>query len=164
MQRPRMKLASASFCLYVTLTGCASVGSDSRAMSGSCSSSAEFHRDTVLSFYREGLIGRQPRSAFERYTSPDFIEHKPDVPGGTREATIVYLEQLIKDVPDPRWEVLRTASDGDLVFLHARFTPAAGAPAYAIADVFRIENCLIVEHWDVVAAPREQQPNPRSRF
>jgi predicted SnoaL-like aldol condensation-catalyzing enzyme len=118
----------------------------------------------VLSFYREGLIGRQPRSAFERYTSRGFVEHKPDVEGGTREATIAYLEQLIKDVPDPHWEILRTASDGDLVFLHARFTPAAGAPAYAVADVFRLDNCLIVEHWDVVGAPREQQPNPHSRF
>jgi predicted SnoaL-like aldol condensation-catalyzing enzyme len=118
----------------------------------------------VLSFYKEALIGRQPRSGFERYMSADFVEHKPDIAGGTREATVSYLEQLIKDVPDPRWEVLRTAAESDLVFLHATFTPEAGAPAYAVVDVFRLQNCLIVEHWDVVSAPREQKPNPHSRF
>ena len=35
------------------------------------------------------------------------------------------LRQLIKELPDARWEVLRTVAEGDLVFLHARFTPAA---------------------------------------
>jgi predicted SnoaL-like aldol condensation-catalyzing enzyme len=51
-----------------------------------------------------------------------------------------------------------------MVFLHARFTPAAGAPAYALADVFRVRNCRIAEHWDVVAPPPREQRNPHSRF
>lgn len=150
-------------CLFVALVGCASTDS-SPPSSAACNATAATNRDIVLSFYQEGLIGRQPRNAFERYTSPEFVEHKPDIEGGTREATIAYLEQLIKDVPDPRWEVIRTVSEGDLVFLHARFTPAPGAPAYAIADIFRLHDCMIVEHWDVVGAPREQPPNPNSRF
>jgi predicted SnoaL-like aldol condensation-catalyzing enzyme len=96
--------------------------------------------------------------------TPQFVEHKPDVPDGTREATASFLEQLIHSVPQPRWEVIRTVAEGDLVFLHGRFTPAAGAPAYAIADVFRLENCKIVEHWDVVASPPSEQRNPNPRF
>lgn len=164
MQIPRIAVGSAVLCICGAMAGCASVGLAPGVHAGSCRPSAQAHTETVLSFYREGLIGRQPRKAFERYASPDFVEHKPDVAGGTRETTIAYLEQLIRDVPDPRWEILRTASEGDLVFLHARFTPAAGAPAYAVADVFRLDDCLIVEHWDVVAAPREHQPNPHSRF
>jgi predicted SnoaL-like aldol condensation-catalyzing enzyme len=51
-----------------------------------------------------------------------------------------------------------------MVFLHARFTPAAGAPPYAIADIFRLKGCKIVEHWDVVAPPPKQQRNPHPRF
>jgi predicted SnoaL-like aldol condensation-catalyzing enzyme len=93
-----------------------------------------------------------------------FVEHKPDVPQGTREAAATFLEQLIANVPQPRWEVVRTIAEGNLVFLHGRFTPAAGAPAYAIADVFRLENCKIAEHWDVVAPPPKEQRNPNPRF
>jgi predicted SnoaL-like aldol condensation-catalyzing enzyme len=111
-----------------------------------------------------GLVERQPHAAFERYMSADFVEHKPDVPDGTREAVATYLAGLIKSVPEPRWEVLRTVAEGDLVFLHARFTPAKGAPPYAVADLFRLKNCQIVEHWDVVAGPPERQLNPRPRF
>ncbi len=124
------------------------------------------NRDVVVAFYTEALVSpeRDPRAAFERYMTPDFIEHKPDIPGGTREATASFLEGVIASVPQARWEIIRTIAEGDMVFLHARFTPAEGAPAYAIADVFRVEDCRIVEHWDVVAGPVEGAVNPHSRF
>ena len=99
-----------------------------------------------------------------RYMAPDFIEHKPDVPQGTREATATFLEQIIADVPQAKWEIIRTIAEGEMVFLHARFTPAAGAPAYALADIFRVRGCKIIEHWDVVAPPPKEQRNPNSRF
>jgi predicted SnoaL-like aldol condensation-catalyzing enzyme len=129
-----------------------------------CTGSAEDNRKVVLAFYSEALVGLEPRPAFERHMSADFIEHKPDVPEGTRAAAASFLDQLIANVPQPRWTVERTIAEGDLVFLHARFSPAAGAPEYAIADVFRLSNCKIVEHWDVVASPPEEQRNPNSRF
>jgi predicted SnoaL-like aldol condensation-catalyzing enzyme len=122
------------------------------------------NREVVLAFYREGLVGLQPRKAFERYVSPDFVEHKPDVEGGTREATILFLSDLMKGLPTARWEILRTIAEGDFVFLHARFVPAPGAPPYAIADVFRLQNGVIVEHWDAVGRPPEAQRNPHPRF
>lgn len=122
------------------------------------------NKQLVLDFYNEALVELHPRSAFERYASADFIEHKPDVPGGTREATITFLESLIAQMPQPHWEILRTVAEGDLVFLHVRFSPAEGALPYAIADLFRISNGRIVEHWDVVSAPPKEQPNPHSRF
>jgi predicted SnoaL-like aldol condensation-catalyzing enzyme len=118
----------------------------------------------VLSFYNEGLVGRRPEAAFMRYMAPDFVEHKPEVPNGTREATAAFLSQLIAEVPGARWEIVRTIAEEDMVFLHARFTPATGAPAYALADIFRVKDCKIVEHWDVVAAPPKEQRNPNSRF
>jgi predicted SnoaL-like aldol condensation-catalyzing enzyme len=124
----------------------------------------EQNRRIVLAFYEEGLVNRQPRAAFERYASEDFIEHKPDVAGGTREATIAFLEGLIKEVPKPTWHVIRTVAEGDLVFLHASFTPSDGAPPFAVADVFRLREGKIVEHWDIVAPPVKEQLNPNSRF
>lgn len=122
------------------------------------------NRPVALAFYEEALVGLRPRAAFDRYVTDDFIEHKPDVPEGTKAAAVAFLEGLIREVPQPKWEIVRTISEGDLVFLHARFSPAAGAPHYAIADVFRLKDCKIVEHWDVVAPPPKQSRNPHSRF
>lgn len=124
----------------------------------------EENRRIVMAFYEDALIKLQPRAAFERYASEDFVEHKPDVPEGTRTATIVFLEGLIKEMPKPTWKILRTVAEGDLVVMHASFTPADGAPPYAIADIFRLRNGKIAEHWDVVAPPPKEQVNPNSRF
>ena len=121
-------------------------------------------RRLVSDFYRQALIEKQPKAAFERYMAPDFVEHKPDIPGGTREATAEFLGGIIRDVPTARWEILRVIADGDLVALHARFTPAPGAGEYALADFFRVKDCKIVEHWDVVAGPVKDAVNPNSRF
>jgi predicted SnoaL-like aldol condensation-catalyzing enzyme len=129
-----------------------------------CKPSAATNRQIVADFYRQALIEKQPVPAFERHMASDFVEHKPDVPHGTRDATAAYLGEMIKSMPDPKWEVLRIVAEGDLVALHARFTPAPQAPHYAIADFFRLKDCKIVEHWDAVAGPPENSRNPQPRF
>jgi predicted SnoaL-like aldol condensation-catalyzing enzyme len=147
----------------LSLSGCVTTDA-TLAASTKCDGSTEANRQVVLAFYKEGLVGREPSQAFLRYMSPNFVEHKPDVPKGTREAAAGFLAQIMADVPEARWEIIRTIAEGDMVFLHARFTPAPGAPAYALADIFRLRDCKIIEHWDVVAAPPKEQRNPNSRF
>ena len=149
-------------CLLVS--ACSHAGASRNTSGAACTPSAEGDRALVLDFYRQALVERQPRGAFERYMTPDFVEHKPDIPQGTREQTIVFLEGIIKDIPDARWEILRSAAQDGLVFVHVRFTPAPGAPEYALADVFRVADCRIVEHWDVVGPPSKDAPNPNPRF
>ena len=127
-------------------------------------SASEDNRDVVLAFYNEALVRRSPRTAFIRFMSPDFIEHKPDIEGGTRSQATEFLASLMENLPGASWEVVRTVAEGNLVVLHACFTPSPGAPAYAIADFFRVQHGLIVEHWDVVAGPPSDQRNPNSRF
>lgn len=134
------------------------------AAAAACSPTPAAHRQIVESFYRQALIDKQPKQAFETYVAADFVEHKPDVAQPGREAVASFLDELIKSLPQANWEVLRLIADGDLVALHARFTPATGAPPYAIADFFRLKGCKIVEHWDVVAGPPKEQRNPNSRF
>lgn len=129
-----------------------------------CQPSAAATRELVEDFYTQALIAKQPKAAFEVYVAPDFVEHKPDIARPTREGAADFLGGIIRDIPTARWEVLRVIADGDLVALHARFTPAPGAPAYAIADFFRVKDCKIAEHWDVVAGPPKEQANPKPRF
>jgi len=135
-----------------------------RAAPEPCRDTAESSRKLVISFYTKALIEKQPRAAFEQYTSTNFVEHKPDVPNGERAAIAKFLEDVINGLPNARWEILRTVAEKEFVFLHARFTPVPGTPPYAIADLFRVKNCTIVEHWDVVEPPRAGQPNPISKF
>lgn len=145
------------------LAGCAG-SQPQESVPVSCVGSAPVNREVVLSFYRMGLIGRRPRDAFEQFATAGMVEHKADVPEGTRASVVKYLEELMAELPAAQWDVLRVAAEGDLVFLHAKFVPAPGADAYAIVDVFRLQGCKIVEHWDIVSPPPKHQSNPNSRF
>ena len=106
-------------------------------------SQSEQNRNVVLEFYRVGLMGKRPVEAFTRFMASDFVEHKPDVSDPSREGAAAYLAELMHELPDAMWELVRTIAEDDHVFLHARFVPAPGAPAYAIADIFRLRNGLI---------------------
>ena len=118
----------------------------------------------VLAFYKLALQDMQPALAFQRYAAADFVEHSQDSAGGDTKATVVFLQQLIARSPHPRWEVIRTIAEGDLVFLHARYTAAPGAPEIAVAEIFRVRNGKLVEHWDVISPPPDKVTNPNSRF
>lgn len=121
-------------------------------------------KTVVLAFYKLALQDFKPAEAFARYATPDFIEHSADTAGGTAHATVAFLEDLIKKFPEPKWEIVRTIAEGDLVFLHVRVTPSPNAPPIAVAEVFRVRAGKIVEHWDVIQHAPEQPVNPRSMF
>ena len=56
-------------------------------------------REVVLEFYKLALEQFDPKDAFERYATPDFVEHSADIAGGTRQAAIVFLKGLIRSFP-----------------------------------------------------------------
>jgi predicted SnoaL-like aldol condensation-catalyzing enzyme len=134
------------------------------ASTGACETTAAGSRSLVERFYTTALIDRNPAEAFSRDVAPEFIEHKPDVATGDRAGATAFLSGLIAELPNARWEIIRVTGDAELVAVHARFVPAKGAPAYAIADFFRVKDCRIVEHWDVVAGPPAKPVNQHSRF
>ena len=152
------------FLIGALLLGSASTAAAHAEAEARCIPGSNTSRAIVRDFYQLALVDQHPAQAFQRYVAADFVEHKPDQAQPTRDGIAAYLEGMIKAMPGARWEMLRVVADGDMVALHARFTPAPGAPAYAIADFFRVQDCKIIEHWDVVSPPPKEQLNPNSRF
>jgi len=118
----------------------------------------------VLAFYKLALTDFKPKEAFAEYVAPDFIEHSADSPSGTAQSTVDFLTQLIKTSPQPKWEVVRAIAEGDMVFLHVRFTPAAGASPIIVGEIFRVRNGRIAEHWDIIQHSPEHPVNQNSLF
>lgn len=157
-------MRSASFPICVAMICGLMPSTPIRAAPARCHSSPAANKAVVLKFYALALEDLKVRKAFDRYADPSFVEHSEDTPGGTVAGTIAFLERLIARFPHRRWEVVRSAADGDLVFLHVRFTPQPDNPATAISEIFRLKNCRLVEHWDVIARPPDKVVNPNSRF
>jgi predicted SnoaL-like aldol condensation-catalyzing enzyme len=96
--------------------------------------------ETVWNRGATGLIGA--------YVAEDLVQHNPDLPDG-RAALAGLIDTLRGRMPGMRFDVRRTAAEGDLVFVHSHFTPAPGLTGQAVVDIFRVEDGLIAEHWDV---------------
>jgi len=147
-----------TFAFLVALT-CLADSESARAASRSSRPKA-----IVMAFYKLALQDFKPADAFARYAAPDFVEHSQDTAGGTATGTVEFLTALIARSPHPKWEIVRTIAEGDLVFLHARYTSGPDAPEIAVAEIFKVRDGKLTEHWDVISGPPEKVVNPNSRF
>jgi predicted SnoaL-like aldol condensation-catalyzing enzyme len=119
------------------------------------------NKELVLKAF-DALFNRRDYTEAERYWSPRYIQHSAHIAPG-REG----LFNLVKSLPQTlRYEPGVIAADGDFVIVHGRFS-GFGAPAsWIAADILRIEDGILVEHWDVIQdeATREQSKSGLPMF
>ena len=92
------------------------------------------------------LFNKRDYTAAEKYWSPHYIQHSAHIAPG-REG----LFDLIKSLPSTlKYEPGTILAEGDLVIVHGRFS-GFGAPVnWIAADIVRVKDGILVEHWDVI--------------
>jgi predicted SnoaL-like aldol condensation-catalyzing enzyme len=110
----------------------------------------------------DALFNRRDYVAAERYWSPGYIQHSAHIAPG-RDG----LFNLVRSLPPTlKYEHGQIIADGDFVIVHGRF-PGFGAPAnWIAADILRIEDGILIEHWDVIQdeATEEQSKSKAPMF
>jgi predicted SnoaL-like aldol condensation-catalyzing enzyme len=92
------------------------------------------------------LFNKRDYAAAERFWSPHYIQHSAHIEPG-REG----LFALVKAAPsDMRYENVLIVADGDYLMLHGRFSNVGQPADWIVADIVRIEDGLLAEHWDVI--------------
>src|SRR6478609_5968057 len=94
----------------------------------------------------DALFNRRDYAAAERLWSPGYIQHSAHIAPG-REG----LFNLVRGLPPTlKYEPGVIVADGDFVIVHGRFS-GFGAPVnWIAADILRIQDGILVEHWDVI--------------
>ena len=108
------------------------------------------------------LFNRRDYAAAERFWSPHYIQHSSHIEPG-REG----LFNLIKSIPPTlRYEPGTIVAEGDYVIVHGRFSGFGQVVNWIAADILRIENGILVEHWDVIQdeATKEQSKSGNPMF
>jgi predicted SnoaL-like aldol condensation-catalyzing enzyme len=109
---------------------------------------AEANKAAVLAFHA-ALTDTKDFATAEKYLAPDYKQHNPTLRDGA--AGIKGLIDFFREkLPDARSEVKHVWTDGDYVILHVHFIGVAGTSGRAIADIYRMRDGKIAEHWDVV--------------
>ena len=106
---------------------------------------AEKNKALVLEAF-ETLFNRRDYEAAQRFWSPHYIQHSAHIAPG-REG----LFQLIRSIPPTlRYENQVIVAEGDYVIAHGRFSGNGRDRSWIAADIVRIEDGLLKEHWDVL--------------
>ena len=92
------------------------------------------------------LFNKRDYDAASRFWSEDYIQHSAHIAPG-RDG----LFNLIRSAPDTlRYEHQLILAEGDYVIVHGRFSGHGRPAAWIAADIVRIEDGRLAEHWDVL--------------
>jgi predicted SnoaL-like aldol condensation-catalyzing enzyme len=92
------------------------------------------------------LFNKRDYAAAERFWSDRYIQHSAHIAPG-RDG----LFNLIRALPDSlKYENHLILAEGDHVIAHGRFSGHGRPAAWIAADVVRMEDGKLAEHWDVL--------------
>ncbi len=108
------------------------------------------------------LFNKRDYAAAERYWSPNYIQHSAHIARGRAG-----LFDLVKSLPPTlRYEPGTILADVEFVVVHGRFSGIGLPVNWIAADILRIENGILLEHWDVIQdeATEEQSKSGAPMF
>ena len=109
------------------------------------------------------LFNRRDYAAAEKFWSKDYIQHSAHIPPGRKG-----LFDLVKNSPATlKYENQLILANGDFLMLHGRYSGLSpDLPNWIIVDIVRVENGVLVEHWDVIQdeATKEQSKSGLPMF
>ena len=92
------------------------------------------------------LFNKRDYTAAKRFWSDGYIQHSAHIAPG-RDG----LFNLIRALPDSlKYENHLILAEGDYVIAHGRFSGHGRPAAWIAADVVRMEDGKLAEHWDVL--------------
>jgi predicted SnoaL-like aldol condensation-catalyzing enzyme len=103
------------------------------------------NKATVLEAF-DTLFNKREYAEAEKFWSPNYIQHSAHIPPG-RDG----LFDLIKaSPPSLRYEHGLIMAERDFVIVHGRYSNTGLPVNWIVADIVRMENGVLAEHWDVI--------------
>jgi predicted SnoaL-like aldol condensation-catalyzing enzyme len=118
--------------------------------------------DAAVAFLQMAAGGKV-RQAYSKYVADGFIHHNPYFEGSAA-ALMAGMEENFRQFPQKSLEVKRTISEADLVAVYTHIRQFPGDLGHAVVHIFRFENGLIVEMWDVGQEVLQDSPNQYGMF
>ncbi|MQB10799.1 hypothetical protein DXT96_13180 [Agrobacterium sp. ICMP 6402] len=122
----------------------------------------EANRKLVIEFY-DTVFNKHDVEKGAVVVADSYKQHNPNVPDG-KKPFVDYFTGFFKENPQSKARIVRSATDGDLVYLHIHSTESDGDRGRAIVDIFRVTDGKITEHWDVIQPVPEKAANNNTMF
>ena len=106
----------------------------------------------------EEVLGPIDSGAVDALFDPGYIQHNPNAETGSQGLKALLDSAKIK-YPHAEHRVQRMFADGNFVIAHVHVIFQPGEAGFKVVDIFRIENGLVAEHWDVIQALAAESRN-----
>ncbi|GHH23732.1 nuclear transport factor 2 family protein [Streptomyces lanatus] len=162
-------LAAVALACFATACSSTSGGdpatpSTTSAAARSSSASEERNKALVLRLYSEAF-NKDKTDVVKELVGTDYVQHDKSVPGGA-DGQVKQFKDVKAKIPGAVATVKHVAADGDLVAVHwqASATPKNEATGEAKADLFRVDNGKLVEHWGITQTVPAKTASGNSLF
>ena len=108
------------------------------------------NKAVVRDFYAAVFMARNVDAA-PRFLSPGYIQHNPQVATGLKGFMDAFRPVFATKPADYKRELLNVVGDDDMVVIYVRqnWTTPQGQHRVGLGfDMFRVQDGMIVEHWD----------------
>ncbi|WP_071394255.1 nuclear transport factor 2 family protein [Bacillus tuaregi] len=120
------------------------------------------NKEKAVSFLQLVASGRV-REAFRQFTSPDFLHHNPYFRGDA-DSLMHAMEENANKNPEKVFEVKQVMGEGNRVAVYSHVKQKQDDLGGAVVHIFRFQNDLITELWDVGQPIPENSPNENGVF
>lgn len=122
-------------------------------------SNAETNRKAVERLVNDVFVNHD-LSKLDEYMRDDYIQHNADVAQGKKGFT-EFFAATFKAIPDFKYTLLNMVAEGDYVMIYCTTSgthtdgewlgkqPTGNKLDFNVVDIFRIQDGMIAEHWDV---------------
>lgn len=120
-------------------------------------------KESAISFLKMVGLGNV-RAAYDKFVAPNFIHHNQYYKGD-RHSLLLAMEEASKKNPNKSIEVKYAYEDADTVITHSLVTRQnLEEKNIAVVHIFRFENNLVSELWDIGQMIEKDSPNENGLF
>lgn len=119
-------------------------------------------KEAALAFQQLVVSGRI-REAYEKYIHPEFFHHNPYFKGD-RQSLLEAMEDNHGKFPSKVFEPQTVLEEGDKVMIHSKIILSADMPTLVTIHIFRFQDGLIIEEWDLGQPVPTDSPNENGMF
>jgi predicted SnoaL-like aldol condensation-catalyzing enzyme len=96
------------------------------------------------------LVATGDVDSLERLLSDGFVHHRPDSISSTKAEWLADVRTALIPLAEMQVEVHHVLADGDYVVMYSRRWLPGAEPGIAVVDIWRFDDGLIVEAWEII--------------
>ena len=116
-----------------------------------------------MAAFEDAALNQKDFEAASKYLGPRYTQHNPNVVDGP-EGLKGYITFLKDKFPNSHSEVKHIFAADDYVIVHDHAVREPGTRGLAIVNIYKLENGMVVEHWDVIQPIPEKPANNNGMF